>query len=112
MDLLAEKIGGRAKATGPDRGAGQVCDIEAMLRIGGESPPYHPDRAKSDMITHPQHLRDILRASGAAFRSKGHWYAFSFVCTASSDHLKVLAFDYHIGKLIPESDWPDYGLWR
>jgi hypothetical protein len=95
----------------PDMRLEQICDIEAMQRISREMKSFRPDRAKSDVISHPEHLGDILRASGGAFRNKGQWYAFSFVCTASADHLKVLAFDYHVGKLIPKSDWPDYGLW-
>lgn len=90
----------------------QVCDLEAMERIGRETSLYRPDRAKSDVISHPQHLGDILSASGAAFRSRGRWYALSFVCKASADHLKVLTFDYKIGDAIPEAEWADYGLWR
>ncbi|ATQ69064.1 DUF930 domain-containing protein [Methylosinus trichosporium OB3b] len=90
----------------------QVCDLEAMERIGHETSLYRPDRAKSDVISHPKHLGDILSASGAAFRSGGRWYALSFICKASADHLKVLTFDYRIGDVIPEAKWTDYGLWR
>ena len=90
----------------------QVCDLEAMERIGRESTQFRPDRAKSDIISHPQHIGDTLKAAGAAFRSKKNWYAFSFVCTATPDHMKVISFDYTIGDLIPEEKWNDYGLWR
>jgi hypothetical protein len=49
----------------------QVCDMEAMDRIGREDKRFHPDRAKSSVIVPPQHLGDLLKATGAAFRSNG-----------------------------------------
>jgi len=96
----------------PDVRLEQVCDLAAMERIRKEKREFHPDRAKSDITTHPLHLGDTLRAAGGAFRSKGNWYELSFVCTAASDHLRVVSLNYMIGKLIPESRWDDYGLWR
>ena len=96
----------------PEMRLEQVCDLEAMERIGRESGQFRPDRAKSDVISHPQHLGDTLKATGAAFRSKNSWYAFSFVCRATPDHMSVTSFEYTIGDLIPEAKWNDYGLWR
>jgi hypothetical protein len=96
----------------PDLRLEQVCDLAAMEHIGRETHKFRPDRAKSDITSHPAHLGDILQAPGAAFRSNGNWYELSFVCRASSDHLEVKAFKYEIGKMIPESQWDDYGLWR
>jgi hypothetical protein len=89
----------------------QVCDIEAMNRIKRES-DFRPDRAKSYASTTPKTQGDTVVAKGAAFRSNGKWYEFSFVCKGSPDHMKVLSFDYKIGKPVPESKWDDYGLWR
>jgi hypothetical protein len=76
----------------------QICDYEAMNRIGRSGQAFRPDRAKSDVVTSPRHLGDTLVGSGGAFRSKGQWYQFSFSCKASPDHLKVLSFDYHVGE--------------
>jgi hypothetical protein len=90
----------------------QVCDLEAMSRIAKDSRPFRPDRAKTDVASHPQHAGDIVKGSGGAFRSKGHWYSFSFVCKGSPDHMNVLSFSYKIGEAIPESKWAAYGLWR
>lgn len=90
----------------------QVCDLEAMRRIDRDANPHHPDRAKTDVISHPQHIGDMVKGSGGAFRSKGKWYAFSFVCKGSPDHMQVQSFSYKIGPLIPESKWAAYGLWR
>lgn len=95
----------------PDTRLEQVCDLEAMDRIAREDKRFRPDRAKSNVTAPPEHLGDTLKASGAAFRSNGRWYALAFVCKGSADHLAVIAFDYRIGDLIPKSRWADYDLW-
>jgi hypothetical protein len=89
----------------------QVCDREAMLRIARDSRKFKPDRAKSFATAQPQHIKDMMRAPGAAFRSKGRWYKLSFVCKGSADHTAVISFDYKIGEPIPERQWADYDLW-
>ena len=90
----------------PETRLEQICDLEAMSRIG------KADRAKSDVVSHPIHSGNTLIASGGAFRQKGKWYQFSFVCKATPDHLKVTSFTYKVGELIPEEKWARYGLWR
>lgn len=90
----------------------QVCDLEAMNRIDRDASPHHPDRAKTDVLSHPRHAGDTVTGSGGAFRSKGKWYAFSFTCKGTPDHMKVLSFSYRIGDAIPESKWAALGLWR
>lgn len=90
----------------------QVCDLEAMSRIDRDASPHHPDRAKTDVLSHPRHAGDTVTGTGGAFRSKGKWYAFSFTCKGSPDHMKVLSFSYKIGAPIPESKWAALGLWR
>lgn len=100
------------KRLDPDTRMDQICDYEAMLRIDRDASPYHPDRAKAEVISTPQRTRTSVKATGGAFRSHGRWYSLSFTCSTTPDHMKVTAFSYQIGKLIPESDWPKYGLWR
>jgi hypothetical protein len=90
----------------------QVCDLEAMNRIDRDASPHHPDRAKTDVLSHPRHAGDTVTGTGGAFRSKGKWYAFSFTCKGTPDHMKVLSFSYRIGDAIPESKWAALGLWR
>ena len=63
-------------------------------------------RAQSKISNH------TVDAKGGAFRSRGKWYAFSYTCTATPDHMKVLSFKYEIGKAIPEAKWASYGLWQ
>lgn len=100
------------KKLDPETRLEQVCDLEAMSRIDRDASPYHPDRAKTDVVSHPQHAGDTVKGSGGAFRSKGRWYSFSFECKGTPDHMKVLSFSYKIGALIPESKWAALGLWR
>lgn len=90
----------------------QVCDLEAMNRISRDANPFHPDRAKTDVLTHPVHVGDVVKGTGGAFRSKGQWYSFSFTCKGSPDHMRVVSFSYKIGNPIPESKWASLGLWR
>jgi len=90
----------------------QICDLEAMSRIDRDTSPHHPDRAKTDVLSHPRHSGDTVTGTGGAFRSRGKWYAFSFTCKGSPDHMKVLSFTYRIGAPIPESKWAALGLWR
>jgi len=95
----------------PDMRLEQICDIEAMAQIKSKG-RFMPDRAKSDVSLAPEHLGDVLKAKGAAFRSGGHWYALSFECKATSDHMKVTAFTFEIGSMIDPSRWADLGLWK
>ena len=99
MDL---RFAASLKKLDPQTRLEQVCDLEAMSRIDRDANPYHPDRAKTDVISHPVHAGDTVTGKGGAFRSKGRWYSFSFACKGSADHMKV----------IPESKWAALGLWR
>jgi hypothetical protein len=100
------------KKLDPETRLEQVCDLEAMNRIDKDANPYHPDRAETDVVSHPQHVGNTVKGSGGAFRSKGRWYSFSFTCKGSPDHMQVLSFSYKIGEMIPESKWAALGLWR
>jgi hypothetical protein len=90
----------------------QICDYEAMSRIGNAANGFHPDRAKSYAISPPEHLGDTLIAKGGAFRSGGRWYQVSFTCKASPDYTRVVSFNAKVGALIPEEKWPAYSLWK
>lgn len=90
----------------------QICDLRAMKQIARDSNPYHPDRAKTDVVSHPRHSGNTVTGTGGAFRSGGRWYQFSFSCTGTPDGMKVTAFSYRLGQPIPESKWASYGLWR
>ncbi len=90
----------------------QLCDFAAITHIDRDKNAFHPDRAVSSAMANTKVGADTIEAKGAAFRSRGKWYQFSFTCRATPDHMKVLSFDYQIGAAIPEDKWDDYGLWR
>jgi len=100
------------KRVDPSERLEQLCDYAAVKQIGRDKNPYRPDRAVIESLA-PAHIEgDTARGNGGAFRSKGQWYQFSFVCKTSPDRLKILSFDYKIGERIPEDKWDHYGLWR
>jgi hypothetical protein len=92
----------------------QICDLEAMRKMSASNAPGRArvDRAKSDVITPPQHLGHTLVAKGGAFRAGSKWYQMSFTCKATPDHKTVLDFSYKTGAEIPAAKWASYGLWK
>jgi Domain of Unknown Function (DUF930) len=90
----------------------QLCDYTAMARIRGEKKEFRPDRAVANAMAEPSSKRDTLEVTGGAFRSKKKWYALTYRCTATPDHLKIVTFDYTIGAEIPEAKWASFGLWQ
>ncbi len=94
----------------PDR-LEQLCDYAAMKNIR-ESTDFRPDRAVAGALAEPRVDKHTIVANGAAFRSRKKWYALSFTCTASPDHLAILGFKFAVGGEIPEDKWVAYGLWN
>jgi len=90
----------------------QLCDFTAMTRIRSERKEFRPDRAVANAMAESLAKGDTLEVTGGAFRSKKKWYALAYRCTATPDHLKIVAFRYTIGEEIPESKWASFGLWQ
>jgi hypothetical protein len=101
------------KQLAPEDRLVQLCDYKVLQRIGKEHRKiYRPDRAVAGARADSRITDHTVVAAGAAFRSRGKWYAFSYTCTAAPDHLKVLSLKYEIGDAIPEDKWKAYGLWE
>jgi len=90
----------------------QICDYTAMVQIRKDSRHFHPDRAVASATKQPKIGPNTIDAKGGAFRSRGHWYAMSYVCTATPDNMQVTSFRLKIGKEIPETEWASLGLWQ
>jgi hypothetical protein len=90
----------------------QLCDYTAMMRIRNEAKQFRPDRAVANAMAEPKAAGDTLEVSGGAFRSRKKWFALSYRCTATPDHLTVVAFHYTVGAEIPEEKWASFGLWQ
>ena len=94
----------------PDARFEQVCDLEAMKRIGKDR-TYRPERSIVGALETPKVVNSTMSGNGGAFKSKGQWYQFSFTCKTSPDHMQVLSFSYQIGEPIPPERWEKSGLW-
>ena len=75
----------------PDARFEQVCDLEAMKRIGKDK-TYRPERSIVGALETPKVVNSTMSGNGGAFKSKGQWYQFSFKCQTTADHMKVQAF--------------------
>src|SRR4029079_9900093 len=69
----------------------QLCDFTAMTRIRSEKKEFRPDRAVANAMAESLAKGDTLQVTGGAFRSKKKWYALAYRCTATPDHLKIVA---------------------
>jgi hypothetical protein len=94
----------------PDARFEQVCDLEAMKRIGKDK-TYRPERSMVSALEAPKVVNSTMTGGGGAFKSKGQWFQFSFTCETSPDHMKVQAFSFQIGEPIPQDKWEPHGLW-
>jgi hypothetical protein len=100
------------KMLAPTERLEQLCDYTAMTRIREQNKDYRPDRAVANAMAEPVTSNDTLAVAGGAFRSKKKWYALSYRCTVTPDHLRVIDFRFTIGEEIPEAKWASYGLWE
>jgi Domain of Unknown Function (DUF930) len=100
------------KMLAPSERLEQLCDYTAMAQIRKDGRHFRPDRAVASATADARIYKDTIAAEGGAFRSHGKWYALSFVCTATPDHMTVVKFHYTIGSEIPETKWASDGLWQ
>ena len=107
IDAKVERM---LKQLDPDARFEQVCDLEAMQRIGKDK-TYRPERTIVSALADPKVSDATMTGKGGAFKSKGQWYQFSFTCKTSPDHMQVLSFSYQIGEPIPPERWEKSGLW-
>ncbi|MFN3657382.1 MAG: DUF930 domain-containing protein [Pseudolabrys sp.] len=91
----------------------QLCDYTAMTQIRKDQRQFRPDRAVAGAMGEPHAVNaHTIEAKGAAFRSRGKWYALTYRCSADIENLKVISFRYTVGEEIPETKWTAYGLWE
>lgn len=96
---------------GPTERLEQLCDYTAMKQIRNDARNFRPERAVASAGADVKIKDDAIEATSGAFRSRGKWYALTYNCIASPDHLKVVSFRYKIGDEIPEAKWAGFGLW-
>ena len=88
----------------------QLCNIEALEQIRVLKPEPVPDSMVASAFSDTTLAADTLTATGAAYRSGHKWYAAEFSCTVAPGLEGVVAFQFRIGKAIPEGEWDSHGL--
>jgi hypothetical protein len=112
QDKKQKQLEGILKRMDPITRLEQVCDAAAMARIARDNREFRIDRSVVSALEEPRAKGDTLTGKGAAFRSKGKWYRYSFTCQTTPDRLRVIAFEYKLGDEIPEAQWSQYGLYQ
>jgi len=88
----------------------QLCNIEGLEQIRRGAPGYDPDTLVSYAMSDPLTAGMTLSAPGAAFRSRRRWYGVAFKCTVAADLESVTAFEFKVGKPIPQNEWEAHNL--
>ena len=83
----------------------QLCGLEAMEQVQRWKPDYEPDRVVAYAMSEVKIEGNAVLSDGAAFRSKGAWYALAFRCDLSRDRQQVSAFRFVVGRPIPANLW-------
>jgi hypothetical protein len=87
----------------------QRCDVEAMERITQEQ-KFSVDKVLAYAFSDPVTKKNSIKADGAAFRSREHWYKLSFVCKTDEEHINIVSFRYDIGDEVPQNQWDKHYL--
>lgn len=88
----------------------QRCDVEAMERITREQNKFSVDKVLAYAFSDPVTKKNAIKADGAAFRSREHWYKLSFVCKTDEEHINIVSFRYDIGDEVPQDQWDKHYL--
>ncbi|MFH0298605.1 DUF930 domain-containing protein [Bradyrhizobium sp. 31Argb] len=88
----------------------QRCNGRAAGLIGREHSAFKPDEVVAYAFAEPVLKGNALQASGAAIRSRGHWYHLSYACRVTSDGLGIETFSYKLGAEVPRAIWAEHYL--
>lgn len=105
-----ERIRRTMETIAPSERLVQLCNIEGIEQLKRGAPDYAPDTIVSYAMSDPLVAGMTLSAPGAAFRSRRRWYGVAFKCTVAADLGSVTAFEFKVGKPIPESEWEEHNL--
>lgn len=88
----------------------QLCGIEALEQIAANQPLRHPQAIVAYAFAETRVEGVVMTADGAAVQIGSDWRKLRFVCTLAPDLSAVVALDFAVGDIIPESEWDRYGL--
>ncbi|MCS0461150.1 DUF930 domain-containing protein [Rhizobium favelukesii] len=88
----------------------QLCGLEAMAQVSAWSAEIDAEYVRAWAIADPLLSGSVFSADGAALQSKRKWYRLQFKCFLTPDYSRVTGFEFRLGDLIPQRDWPRYNL--
>lgn len=88
----------------------QLCNVEAMAQVHQWRSDFQPDSVVAYAMADTRLSGRTLEADGGALRSRHHWYNLKFRCEVTPDMNKVVAFQFALGKEIPETEWEAHSL--
>ena len=92
-DERLERLERSLQLLAPEERLEQLCNYIAMQQIRQDDKNFRPDRTVANAAAEPTEKGDTIEAKGAAFRSRGKWYALSYTCSATPDRSAVFAAD-------------------
>lgn len=89
----------------------QLCNLEALEQVhrwkSSLTPNFLIAYARSDVQLTG---RQTIEADGGAFHDRDSWYEIRFKCEISPDLTSVVAFEFAVGRKIPQRKWEEYNL--
>ncbi|MGE0626675.1 MAG: DUF930 domain-containing protein [Hyphomicrobiaceae bacterium] len=96
----------------PEERARQACMLRGLNDVRRDPRLRTADRMKSSILSRAAiDATHHIVAKGGAVRMRGKWYALSFDCHLTPDHMRAKDFSFTLGAPIPKSKWQDLGLW-
>ncbi|TIR24294.1 MAG: DUF930 domain-containing protein [Mesorhizobium sp.] len=86
----------------------QLCNLEALDQIRKWKAEFQPEQV-APYATADETVKGTT-IKGAAFRSRGKWYALKFNCELARDGESVVGFEFLVGGQIPRERWDELGL--
>jgi len=94
----------------PEERITQLCNIETTEQIRTAYPKTFPDAVSASAFAETIVTGKNLEAPAAAYRSKRHWFAVSFICTVAPNYQSVTDYRFKVGGEIPKSEWDSHNL--
>lgn len=88
----------------------QLCNLEALDQIRKWKAEFQPEQVAPYATADETVKGTPIKAEGAAFRSRGKWYALKFNCELARDGESVVGFEFLVGGQIPRERWDELGL--
>lgn len=83
----------------------QLCNLEGMQQVSRHGRDFQPDFLVAYAMGDVRMNGQQIIADGAAFRSKGNWFAMRYECGLNPDGQAIADFAFSVGKPVPREQW-------